>query len=984
MKKLMLMVLALSTLLLTSCQQSKQSDANKYETKTAVDSSGYSYEFVTNDPTNTRIYTLKNGLKIYLSKNEMEPRVMGLIAVNAGAKDDPSDNTGLAHYLEHLMFKGTSKLGSVNWEEEKKYLDQIEELFEKRKFEKDSTLRETYYHQIDSISQIAAKYAAPNEYDKLMTMIGAKYTNAGTGMDMTTYINNIPSNEVNRWLEIESERFSDLVLRLFHTELETVYEEYNMYQSEAWSVVNHAFAEEFYKHHRYGIDIIGTSEHLKSPSMKNIKEFFNTYYVPNNMAIVLSGDIDYEQTIKAVDQYWGTFKASESIPRNEYQAEAPIEGPIEKEVFTQDAEYVQIAFRTPGVKSDDNDYYELIDQILSNSKAGLIDLDLVQQQKVLRANSYSYASDDYGQFVLRGVPREGQSLEEVKNLLLEQLDLIKKGQFEDWLLEAIIDNNRVQEIQEWEQNWRAYTLAYNFHRGITQEEYLTHYDKLAKITKQQLIDFANEHFKNNYVVVYKRQGENKNLVRMEKPEITPIDIDRDKTSEYYNQMKAQKVGDIEPVFVDFKDKITIEELTKGIELDYIQNKDNELFSMYYIIESGASGDQYLKTAIDYLPFVGTSTMSADSVKKLMFKLAVNIGVGSSSDMSYVYFSGLNKNFNDGLALFKQILTDAKGDSSSYQKYVDGVLKKRSDNKKDKDFVFWNGMFQYGQYGPENQINSSLTENELRAIDAEQVMSNIHQMNAMPKHILYYGPMTEADVKAELNAQSLIPNQLVDLKPNKKYEQVKTESNRVLFYNYDMVQSDLAFLYIDVKFNPELRLPSTMFNNYYGGSMASVVFQEIRESKGLAYSSFASYSTPTDTSENHVVYAYVGTQPDKIDLASSTMLGLMKTMPKSEKNFEDVKESIKKRMRTERYTTDDIFWAYLSAQRKGLKDDGKKEIWDKIDAFTMSDLEQFFQTHVTGKPYTMIVIGSKDHVDFKTLEKFGKVTELSAEDIFPKY
>ena len=984
MKKLIYLLLA--SVLLISCQQQEsiENTSTQFKSKTVTDAQGYTYEYVENDPMNLRIYTLKNGLKVYLSKNDIEPRAMGLITVNAGAKDDPKDNTGLAHYLEHLMFKGTSKIGTVDWEKESAYLQQIEDLFEKRKFETDSTKRLNYYRQIDSLSNIAVNYAAANEYDKLMNVIGAKNTNASTGPDMTMYVNNIPSNEINRWLEIESERFSDLVLRLFHTELETVYEEYNMYQSESWSVVNHAFDEEFYKHHRYGIDIIGTAEHLKSPSMKNIKEFFHKFYVPNNMAIILSGELDYDKTIAAIDKYWGGFNPSENIERTSYEKEAPIEKHIEKEVFTQDAEYVELAYRTEGSGSPEENYYELIDYILSNSKAGLIDLNLVQAQKVLEAYSYYGTMDDYGTFTLGATPREGQSLEEAKDLLLAQIDKIKQGDFDEWILEAIIDNQRVNRIRGWERNWRAYQLAYIFHEGKAYTDYLNHFNDLAKITKADLVKFANEHFVDNYVVVYKRQGENKDLVRLEKPNITPLKIDRSKESEYYKAIKAEKVKDIEPVFVNFEDKIDISNLVDGIELDYIQNKSNGLFSMYYVIKAGSNSDQELKMAVKYLPFVGTSTMSADSLKKLMFKLAINIGVGTGSNQSYVYFNGLNKNFKEGLKLFKQIISDAKGDKESYDDFVDGVLKERSDNKKNKRFIFWNGLFSYAQYGNDNSINYVLTPEELKAINPDEIMNKVHQLKDYPKNILYYGPMDKNTLVDELKAQDLLPKETVALPEEKKFEQKMIEENTVLFVNYDMVQADLLFLSMDEKYNDDLRIPSKMYNEYYGGSMASIVFQEIREAKGLAYSAFSSFSTPSDTTEYHVLFSYIGTQPDKIDLASKTMLNLLNEMPQAEENFNDSKNALKKRMRTERYKFSDIFWSYLYAKRMGKTSDDKKELYESIDNYKLSDVSTFFDQHVKGKPYTMIVIGSKDHVDFKTLEQFGTVKEITMDELFPRY
>ncbi len=968
-----------------ACKQSESLQiSSELISQTAKDINGYTYEYVKNDPLNLRIYTLENGLKVYLSKNTAEPRATGIIGVNAGAKDDPRDNTGLAHYLEHLLFKGTKKIGTLNWNEEQKYLQQIENLFEQRKTVTDSVKRKELYHQIDSISGIASKFSAANEYDKLMNVIGAKYTNASTGPDMTMYINNIPTNEIDRWLEIEAERFGDPVLRLFHTELEAVYEEFNIGQSESWSAVNHAIEQEFYHYHPYGVPVIGKAEHLKNPSIKSIKAYFKKNYVPNNMVIALSGDLDFDKTIVEVDKYWGGFKPSEKIVRSTYQKEDPIMKHIDKEVYTQDAPYVQIAFRTRGSDSNQDIYYEMIDNILNNSKAGLIDLNLVQSQKVLEAYSYYQAMDDYGSIELGGTPREGQTLEEVKELLLQQIELVKAGKFDDWLLQAIVDNSRLDRIRGWERNWRVYQLVDIFHSKKPYTDYLNRYNKMVQLTKSDIVKFANEHFKDNYVAVYKRQGKNKDLVRIDKPEITPIEIDRSKESKYYTEFKNEEVKDVDPVFVNFNDKIKISQIEKGVELDYIKNNNNDLFNLMFVVKTGSNADKKLKLAIDYLPFVGTSTMTADSLQKLMYKLAISIGVGTGKTKSYVYVNGLNKNFKPALKLFKQIINDANGDIESYANYVDGLLKERSDNKKDKDFIFWNGLKDYALYGANNPVNYVLTEKELKSIDANTIMEKVHNLNRYPMNVSYYGPMDEKLLVAELSAQELFSEQRIPLPKETKFIKTPITQNTVLFVDYDMVQSDLLFISTDTKYDKNLRIPSTMFNEYYGGNMSSVIFQEIRESKGLAYSTYSSYSMSNDTSDIDMLYSYIGTQPDKIELASKTMLGLLNNLPDAEENFNDSKNGLKKRMRTERYKFSDIFWAYMYAQQMGLTNDGKKELYESIDNYKLADVKQFFNQHVKNKPYTMLVIGSKKYVDFDVLKEFGNVKEVSIEDLFPKY
>src|SRR5438105_2872986 len=175
---------------LTGCK-----NEGKYETKTD-ESGGYSFEYVTNDPLKVRIYTLNNGLKVYLSQYAAEPRIMTSIAVKAGGKFDPANATGLAHYLEHIMFKGTSDFGTQEWEKEKIYLDSIEHMFEHYRSLSDSIQRQDFYKKIDQVSNDASKLAIANEYDKMVSEIGAKGTNAYTTEDRTVYVNDIPANQI--------------------------------------------------------------------------------------------------------------------------------------------------------------------------------------------------------------------------------------------------------------------------------------------------------------------------------------------------------------------------------------------------------------------------------------------------------------------------------------------------------------------------------------------------------------------------------------------------------------------------------------------------------------------------------------------------------------------------------------------------------------------------------------------------------------------
>ncbi|MFZ4478033.1 MAG: M16 family metallopeptidase, partial [Saprospiraceae bacterium] len=404
------------------------------------------FKTVPGDPIKVLQYTLSNGLQLFLSIHKNEPRVYTEIAVRAGSKHDPADTTGLAHYFEHMMFKGTDRMGTLDWPKEKALLDQIEALFEQHRQEQDPEKKKVLYAEIDRLSSDAAKFAAANEYDKLVSAIGAKGTNAYTWVEQTVYLNDIPSNELERWFELESERFRRPILRLFHTELETVFEEYNINQDHDFRKVSKAIQEKLTPTHPYGTQTtLGRGEDLKNPSQTNIYRFFDQYYVPNNMAIVLCGDFDPEEAVQLAETYFGQF-ASKKIPEFRFDPQPALESRVKMDVYGTEAAWVEMAWRFGNAQSHEAMMLPVIAGILHNYQAGLFDLNLIQQQKLLEAYAYPRVHEDFGTLYLHGKPREGQSLDEVEQLMWHQIELLAKGEFEDWLPGAVLKDLKLSEI----------------------------------------------------------------------------------------------------------------------------------------------------------------------------------------------------------------------------------------------------------------------------------------------------------------------------------------------------------------------------------------------------------------------------------------------------------------------------------------------------------------------------------------------------------
>jgi len=952
----------------------------KYKTQVISDANGYKYESITNDPAKVRIYTLNNGLKVYLSVNKDEPRIQTVIGVRAGSNNDPEKTTGLAHYFEHLMFKGTSDYGTTNWEKEKPLLDSISNLFEKYKDETNEKIRKDIYAQIDKFSIEAAKYAIPNEYDKMLAEIGAKGTNAFTSNEEIAYINDIPSNELNRWLALEKNRFGNVVLRLFHTELETVYEEFNMYQDRDQMRAYTEFSKELFPKNPLGRDVIGYPEHLKNPSQVNILNYKNTWYVPNNMVICLCGDIDMEKTIKMVDETFGTIP-SKPIPEVPFIKEEPITAPVEMEISGPDAEFMLMGYRCDGESNPNKKYLYLLSKILYNGQAGLFDLDLVQGQKILDAYAYTSFNSQYGNITISVTPREKQTLEETKDLVLQEIEKLKKGDYPDWMIEAIANKYRLSNLRQFQTKYKAYSFLDAFVLNKKWADVLSFGDVLEKVTKKELTDFANEFFKTNYVVLYKKKGEAKGLVKVQKPPLTAVKINRNDESKFFTEWKKMPTETMTPLFVDFNSAITKKQLQEGVELNTIQTEDNDLFSSYFIVDIGKDNNLKFPLAVNLLPYLGTTKHTAAEMKQELFRYGLYTSVFSSDNRSYVYVSGLNKNYEKGIQILEEIVNSSVPDTSAYKKYAERTIKERDDIKLNQDNILYTGLMNYAQYGEKSSANDVLTNDEIRKENPEDLVNLVKSMLTYPHKIFYCGPSSISEVESVIKKNHSSPKSLETIPPKTNYPELNNDKNLVLVANYDMSQVNFMMISKGPKYSPELKIQSSLFNQYYGGSMASVVFQEVRESQGMAYSAYAGFQTPSRPEDSFYLFGFVGTQADKLKLATSTMNRILNEFIQSDHYLDVSKKAILNRIAATRLYRENLFFTYLSNQDMNIDHDIRKDIYDYVEKANMDDLKNFFNSYIKEKKFTYCMVGNLKDLDMNTLKSLGEVKEIPLNELF---
>ncbi|MEZ4988444.1 MAG: insulinase family protein, partial [Saprospiraceae bacterium] len=856
--------------------------------------SPFPYHFVENDPVGLRMHTLQNGLKVFLSVNKNEPRIFTNIVFRVGSKYDPADTTGLAHYMEHMLFKGTSRIGAVNWEEEKVLLDKIADLFERYRHTTDEAARKAIYKEIDQLSYQAALLVAPNEYDRLMTAIGAKNTNAYTSNEQTVYVNDIPSNELERWLALESERFREPALRLFHTELETVYEEFNMGQDKDFRKVYKNLMEALFPTHPFGLQTtIGKPEHLKNPSMREIERFYHTYYVPNNAAICIAGDFDPDTAISLVDKHFGTWQPVD-FPHFTFEEQTPITTPIRKEVLGQESAFVFVGWRTPGGRMPNYRMAMLVRQMLYNEQAGLFDLYLNQEQLVLEAEAFTWMHADYSLFCLYGKPREGQTLEEVEQLLLREIAKLRTGDFPDWLMEAAIRDMKLGDMKSVEQNGaRVGAITNSFILGEDWEHFTRRYEWLESLTKEDIIAFAkSELAPDAYAVIYKREGTDTNIIKVEKPEITAAPLQKEAVSEFAQSFLSHTPNRMVPVFADFPGSIQQTHWQPGLRFDYVYNPQNPLFRLDYIFEMGKSSGRELALAFGYLPYLGTSRYSAADIQQAFFRLGLHFEAYNYDERCHVSLTGLEESMEAGVQLMEHLLDDVQPDETVWKAVVSDLLTKRQNAKQSKDTILGTALTNYAKYGAVSPFTWRLSEAALQQLGADEVLDWVKQLHTFEHRVYYYGQLSSEAAQTIVKRHHKVADNLRPPLPPKIFTELETTQNEVLFTHFPQVQNDILMVSRGTSgFNMDEHRIHDLYNEYFGYGLSSIVFQEIRESKALAYSTYAYYNSPVRKDRAHYLRAYVGTQPDKVSDAMPALTHLMENMPVVKDSIEQARISL---------------------------------------------------------------------------------------------
>jgi predicted Zn-dependent peptidase len=929
-------------------------------------------------------FVLDNGLTVVLSEDHNQPIVYGVVVTKAGAKDDPKEATGMAHYMEHMLFKGTEELGTTDWAKEKPYINQIISLYEELGKTQDVEKRKEIQQKINDASVEANKYAIPNELDKVLKQIGSTDINANTSYDRTVFHNAFPPHEIEKWLEIYSQRFINPVFRGFQSELETVYEEKNLYSDMFQFNLFEEFNKVFFKNHPYGQQpLVGTIEHLKNPSLNKMYTFFQTYYVPNNMALILVGDFDSDKIIPLIKEKFGKW-VSKSVPEAKKYEEKAFNGREFAEKKLTPIKLEMLGFRAPNNGNVDKIPVDICISILSNeNETGLIDK-LTIDNKVLAASPFYEPYNDYGEIVILAVPKIiGQKLEDAEKLIFEQIDNLRKGNFDDGMLEAVKLEKYRQLEQELETaEGRAMMFAELIGQHQDPSVIFEWPKKIMAITKQDIINIAQKYFDGNYVAFYSRMGSMKKE-KIDKPGFKPVISNTNATSSFAKRIDSIPSTAFKEKFVDFRTDVQYNRVKKGVNVYCVKNPYNDIFSLTIKYNMGEYYHPLLKYACQLANLSGTKDKSVNDFKFELAKLGCTYNIYSDRDYTNVELQGLEKNLPDALKLLNKLLESPKAEPSKMQQIIQGEKTNRKIENSEPSNIA-QALYTWVEYGRKSSYIDRPTIKELKNITADSLLNVFKLATTFECDIHYSGQKSLNDIIPLLkNSITFQNNPKSSLSPADVAYNQYTENTIYFIDNSKAVQSNIYFFMNQKPYYNDDEPLIDAFNSYFSGDFSGLVLQEIREYRSMAYSAGARYRIPTKSGKENCFMGYIGTQADKTVDAIQVYDSLVRYMPQKTERWTLIINYLVKSALSDRPNFRDlsqkvVTWKYLGYQHD------PNEV--KIPAYyemRFDDMFKFYQDNIQKKPMVTCIVGNKKRIDMKKLATYGTIVYVKQKAVMVK-
>ena len=926
-------------------------------------------------------YELPNGLSVYLNEDPNASVVLGAIAIKTGGKYDPADHTGTSHYLEHMMFKGTDEIGTIDYKAEKVYLDSIVMKYDELAATIDDARRKEIQKEINALSLKAGKYAIPNELDKLLDGMGATMVNAFTSDEVVAYFNAFPVGQMEKWMELYSHRFKHPVFRLFQSELETVFEEKNMYADEFTSNLMESFMSHFYKKHPYGTQtVIGKADHIKNPSLTTMQKMYDTYYVANNMALIMTGNFKVSDVKPMIDKYFGEWKRGD-VPEYPQYEEKPFNGVESVEVALSPVKMGVLGYRTVPMGDKISYVISVIEKLMNNSSStGYLDK-LMNDRKLLAAMAINYEHLDHGGMMFLYVPKIlGQKFEDAEALVKNEINRLRTEEIDkEWLESIKLEMIKDFQLEMEDPEMRAYKMGECFLSGKKWQEVLDYPKIIESITAENIKEVAEKFFGDNYLSYHSKMGFPKKD-KLDKPGFDPIVPENaEVSSEYAKKFEEMPVKSMSPKFIKEGEAYIHKDITKGVDLYYSKFDQNDIFNMEIKFKTGLKNNPKYNQLASYLQYIGTSKYTNDELNKELQKYAASYSISADDNYFVVSIDGFNKFFKESVSLVLSLLTDAKADDSKLERIVEEDDMARKMERKSIDDVA-SALAQYGLYGENSKYLRRLSAKEVSKITSDDMMETLAEVKKNPFTVHYSGGLNIDDVAVIVKSMDF-GQEKMDSEFPKILPTVEYAENTILFLNDPKALQSKIYFYIEGNVLDEKQMANQdAFNQYFGTGMSSIVFQEIREFRSMAYTAYAVSRNGLTKKDKSKFVAFIGTQSDKTIDAISVMTGLINEMPIKEKRMRGVKDYLMQSLLTSTPSERELTETVESWRTFGYKDDPRKLQYEVYKNLEFDNIVDFYKQNISGRPMLITIVGNKKKVDMKELAKYGKIVEVKQKTI----
>ncbi|MBQ8703830.1 MAG: insulinase family protein [Bacteroidales bacterium] len=933
------------------------------------------------DDLKVETFRLSNGLKVIMCESHDQPKIYGSVVVHAGSKNEDPDATGVAHYFEHIMFKGTDRIGTTDWEAEKPYLDSISDLYDQMQATQDAERRHQLQLEVNRLNIAASKYAIPNETDAILQQMGCTGLNAGTTYDYTVYYNTLPSNQLENWMEVYAERFRNPVYRLFQGELEAVYEERNIYNNEQmYAFIRNLFTESFGEH-PYSRDVIGLDEHLKNPQPSAMKRFYDKYYVASNMTLILVGDFNTARAKKMAEKYFSIWPKGEPVEEPTYQL-PKFESQTIKTVKQTPIKVGLIVM--PGVKENDPDKLALdvMSDIISGGN-GRLD-ELATEGKLMAAQLMPFSLQDAGTNVILYVPKlVGQKFDAAEELIWAAIDSVKEGRFSDKLLESIKMNSFIGRKRMLESYSGIAGLLQSLETtGSSYEEWLKDNERLMQITREDIMRIAAKYYDRNHCTIVRSSMGFPAKGETIKPDWDHLEAqNQGEKTEFARHIADRKVKDIKPQVLDYKELVTTVPVSKNCTLYASKNPKNDLFSLDISYHYGSFDNHNIDQAITYFASIGAGDMTPEQYSIEMDCLGGSFSLYSGSDYSHFSLSGPEENMEKILDLALLKLRNPRHDPQQLKNLVEALQASKKEAKNDAG-TWTSALYEYVMYGDSSSYINHATIKEIKKMKGEELVDLLDNLFLRDGYVTYVGNTDPKQVAELLRKHNLVRDE-VTVMPKRVRKPRAFDQGAVYFAsNKKFLKSDIDLYIPGGSFDYKAdRAACAMFNEYMSGSMAGVFFQEIREMRSLAYSTYGYYSYDRFNRKPGYYYGFVGTQCDKTNDAIAAMRDLMVTFPDRESKFAGAKDYLIS-VRNSNYLTFRSFPEFYRYQveEEKIDYDDRHEVTEEIGKMSYDDLRAFHKKYVEGRPTVIFISGNAKKMDLKALGQYGKVQEVKYKDM----